>query len=406
MEIAQEGMVLRGPKNKKQIGQVGKSDKIYIEDYAVTYLHQIARAPETKQGFAGLFGTCRETEGVKEYYIYAACYQECTDIMKEGLPGDAVQKIMQQRSEEFCEYFFLGWALLLEENCGTMWESCYRSRLECLMGKPELLMTLQCKSCEEHFYLYPTEMPKEADGYFIFYEQNDRMQNFLIEWHGENKKDKCDGEGDLVAHSCRNYYKEKKAVRLKMRLAYGMFVTAGLLLLLGVGVGIRNLNDYEKLREVGNVVEEVNFESEEVSEVEIFETEEVTVVPETDVVVMSEETQSEVSEVPEYTMSEEVSEYIILGETTEHVLPEEVPEYALPEEVTESGSMIPDSDALEESIFAEAEFITYEVNMGDTLYGICVSYYGNLARAKEICELNDIEDMDNIRYGEKILLPR
>ena len=91
MEIAQEGMVLRGPKNKKQIGQVGKSDKIYIEDYAVTYLHQIARAPETKQGFAGLFGTCRETEGVKEYYIYAACYQECTDIMKEGLPGDAVQ---------------------------------------------------------------------------------------------------------------------------------------------------------------------------------------------------------------------------------------------------------------------------------------------------------------------------
>ena len=45
-------------------------DKIYIEDYAVTYLNQIARSPETKSGYAGLFGHCRVVDGKKEFYIY------------------------------------------------------------------------------------------------------------------------------------------------------------------------------------------------------------------------------------------------------------------------------------------------------------------------------------------------
>ena len=162
MDFTQENVTVRGPKNKKQIGNIGKGDKIYIEDYAVTYLNQIARASETKNGFAGLFGTCREVEGVKEYYIYAAVYQEADNIPEGGLPRDAVQKIMRRRAEMFVEYFFLGWALIIKENKGIMWENCYRSRLETVMGKPELIMTLKHKTCEEHFYLYPTEMPKET----------------------------------------------------------------------------------------------------------------------------------------------------------------------------------------------------------------------------------------------------
>ena len=57
MDIVQDGLKGRSPKNKKQIGRIGKKDKIYIEDYAVTYLYQIARSTEHKSGLAGLFGT-------------------------------------------------------------------------------------------------------------------------------------------------------------------------------------------------------------------------------------------------------------------------------------------------------------------------------------------------------------
>ncbi|MBQ7766489.1 MAG: LysM peptidoglycan-binding domain-containing protein [Lachnospiraceae bacterium] len=459
MDITQDVLYARGPKNKKQIGRIGKGDKIYIEDYAVTYLNQIARAPETKNGFAGLFGTCREIGGVKEYYIYAAVYQECEKNAEGGLPRETVQKIMRCRGELFAEYFFLGWALIYSENKGTMWEHCYRSRMETLMGCPELLMTIKCKTCEEHFYLYPTEMPKQTDGYFIFYEQNDAMQNFLIDWHGEIHKDKCDEEGDNVAESCRNYYKEKKAKRFRNRLAAVASMAAMLLLLFVLGTSVQSLNGYDKIKEAGQTVEEVNqmressaeqlvpisweTMSEESAEVDLatetdalqaempeeesIVTEDLTEagenIEEEEIVLKEDSVEEEVvivgvesPETEEMVMAEEMTETEETEAETENAEPQEfVEEEKIPEEVTEivkieeeeptAEEIVALNESVETSTSIE-EYITYEVSKGDTLYGICVRFYGNLHQAEEICNINNIEDMNNILYGQKILLPQ
>ncbi len=408
MDFTQES--LRGPKNKKQIGRIGKGDKIYIEDYAVTYLNQIARAPETQMGFAGLFGTCREVEGVKEYYIYAAVYQEAANILEGGLPREAVQKIMRQRAEMFVEYFFLGWAFILKENSGAMWESCYRSRLETLMGKPELLMTLRCNTCEEHFYLYPTEMPKETEGYFIFYEKNDAMQNFLIDWHGINHKDKCDEEGDNVAESCRNYYKEKKAARFRTRLAGVLLTAAALLLIFSAGVWVQNLNHYEKMQEVGQAFDEVMINS---GEAELMDEEVIlnsmeAAEPTNEEVILNdmatEPTNEEIvlNTLQQEQTTEEESLNRIEAEAVEDIVSgesEEVYEEIEPQDVSFGEDVLSETEQ-------DKQYITYEVTKGDTLYGICVEFYGNLSRVQEICRLNNIENMDNILYGEKILLPQ
>lgn len=47
----------------------------------------------------------------------------------------------------------------------------------------------------------------------------------------------------------------------------------------------------------------------------------------------------------------------------------------------------------------------YEVERGDTLYLISQKIYGDTAHVKKICELNQITNPDNIRYGQKIILP-
>lgn len=455
MDAMQE---IRGPKNKKQIGRIGKGDKIYIEDYAVTYLNQIARSPETKNGYAGLFGHCRVVDGKKEFYIYSAIYQECEKTKDGGLPREAVQKIMRKRGENFAEHFFLGWALIYRENAGAMWENCYRSRMETLMGKPELLMTLKCDTCEEHFYLYPTEMPKETEGYFIFYEQNDAMQNFLIGWHGELHKDKCDDEMDNVAENCRNYYKEKRSRQMRTRLAGVAFIAAALLLIFSAGVGIQNLNQYDKIKETGQAIEEMQEvkESADASQMmganEMVDANEMTdtseLVPieweeksETVYAVTLEEEQIAIEEnenVAEDVLAEtqeelsagsietlpavqekEETEVAMTEETVTIVEKEElqpIEEMIIPEEVVYIGETekteieteqveTGTSEELETVRFPE-EYVTYEVAKGDTLYGICVRFYGNLHRAKEICELNNIEDMNNILYGQKILLPQ
>ena len=47
----------------------------------------------------------------------------------------------------------------------------------------------------------------------------------------------------------------------------------------------------------------------------------------------------------------------------------------------------------------------YIVRRGDTLRTICYAIYGDYSRVDEICRWNNIDDPDNILYGQKLLLP-
>ncbi len=47
----------------------------------------------------------------------------------------------------------------------------------------------------------------------------------------------------------------------------------------------------------------------------------------------------------------------------------------------------------------------YEVEQGDTLYTISQKIYGDISRVEKICEINEISDPDKIRSGQRIILP-
>ncbi|MDE6421347.1 MAG: LysM peptidoglycan-binding domain-containing protein, partial [Lachnospiraceae bacterium] len=47
----------------------------------------------------------------------------------------------------------------------------------------------------------------------------------------------------------------------------------------------------------------------------------------------------------------------------------------------------------------------YVIKKGDTLTAISMLFYQNRSMIQEICELNHIENADNIVAGQKILLP-
>lgn len=60
----------------------------------------------------------------------------------------------------------------------------------------------------------------------------------------------------------------------------------------------------------------------------------------------------------------------------------------------------------EQTVQQAAAPVSYTIRAGDTLIGICTRNYGSDARLSEICELNQIANPDNIRIGQKILLPQ
>lgn len=66
-----------------------------------------------------------------------------------------------------------------------------------------------------------------------------------------------------------------------------------------------------------------------------------------------------------------------------------------------------ETEGKQEDVEALSRNVTryYEVERGDTLYTISQKIYGDESHVKKICELNQITNPDNIRYGQKIILP-
>ena len=98
------------------------------------------------------------------------------------------------------------------------------------------------------------------------------------------------------------------------------------------------------------------------------------------------------------------------SEVTPEPVQESVPE-ATPEPVQEPVSEAtpepvqePVSEATPEPDPIPAP-VSYTIQKGDTLIGICMSRYGSDERVAEICALNSIINPDDIKIGQKILLP-
>ena len=122
------------PKNVVQAGDVDSCHKIYIEDYVHTYLSQ-CRDTDSSADFC-LYGKTEKEGDVRYYFIYGAA--------KEG-PG---WEITARRY--FTKLRRIGEATYDEKEAWLFFEDGYAAPLE---------------------------------GYFIFYEQNEDMQSYLIAVH-------------------------------------------------------------------------------------------------------------------------------------------------------------------------------------------------------------------------------
>jgi nucleoid-associated protein YgaU len=83
-------------------------------------------------------------------------------------------------------------------------------------------------------------------------------------------------------------------------------------------------------------------------------------------------------------------------------LPETAEAVSGAETLSETGT-----DEAQQSTEALSRSVTryYEIERGDTLYTICREIYGDTSKVQQICDLNQIADPDDIRYGQKIILP-
>lgn len=335
----------------------GREEKyqIYVEDYVLSFLKEETGRLELSEFY---FYGFKEKNG-KKYMIYGAGRNEKLAIFDKY---DFLEDVG-------CRLTQAGPVFLIREKDGTMYE---------------------------------------IKGYEVFYQNNKEMQNYLI----ERKKE--DNENVQSSISRTEYLKsdrnvvggktEKYKPTVRKTPHNTITVQLGIILVALVAIVINSTNSYDKMQELNQSAEEVLFaiENQEAEDVAPLDNGSSEIIVERDV-----------------TQEEDILKLATIENEEQTAEQNQNAEESEGEQSTEEQSDVKDNDTVSEDIEdgaaaseedkleALSRNVTryYEVERGDTLYTISQKIYGDTTYVQKICELNQITNPDNIRYGQKIILP-
>lgn len=444
------------PKNIRQIGESSGIEKIYIEDYVMTHMKQLAAYGDEKPKVLILYGKREIIDNQLFWFISGAVQAEAIDSFMDKIVFD--EKLWVQINETANRFFsglaILGWAFL-KKSGDSYWDEMILSTHKKFF-RPDQKIFFEYIMTEriENMYLFENGKMDRQTGFYIYYDRNESMQNYMLAYKEEETEQPEEFTGDQATKQFRAIVQEKKEQmrrRHTMGLLYG---TSAILVMVIMVIGITMLNNYEKMQNMEKVLYEISGQMEEVQAVETGE--EAVNLKATDgtelaagddvvettagVITKTPDTQSDDSKDAagnvnqnseadanqntagneeaaanqnDESNAETQSDGNKNGEKTDETTNAENGEgeakenAALTEEKDDTNMENP-TEASENGQAVETASATpkeYIIQKGDTLGKISRKFYGSEKMVQKICELNHIQDMDNILYGEKILLP-
>ena len=166
----------RTPNNVRQIGQVPPHQKIYIEDYVMTFLKHMALEPDST-GVGVLLGEMRQNGSMTVLYVSGVVR------MPESLPaegttfsGESWEKVYEDIKKSFKDVEILGWVVGQADLEGKLSEKIVKIHRKQFAGKNKLLLLYDYIEKEETIFLSDGNHLKKQSGYFVYYEKNEEMK--------------------------------------------------------------------------------------------------------------------------------------------------------------------------------------------------------------------------------------
>lgn len=178
------------PKNVRQVGESREKQKIYMEDYVVTYLGRLARPNQAYARGAILFGRRFETEEGPAIFINGAVEAQNLELdMDEVVFSDSIwEEILQKGREYFPEEQVMGWFLSRMGFSVEMNQKIINTHLKNFSGGSKVLYMMDALENEDAIYLCENQQMKRQKGYYIYYEKNNAMQEYMIASDGGRQK--------------------------------------------------------------------------------------------------------------------------------------------------------------------------------------------------------------------------
>lgn len=362
----------RIPNNIRQIGEVTGTQKIYIEDYAYTYLCRISSENPHRGIAAILLGQANWKNGMSYLFVKSAVVLTDMEVNEEHLvfTQEIWNHVYEKNKEYFANQEVVGWFLSIPGCSMELHEVICQTHLNHFGGNDKVLLTMEPLEKEEAFYRYEAGKMSRQTGFYVYYEKNEPMRNYLIS-QNEKLEKKSEEVDDSAVHTFRKKV-ENKAESGTKKGSFSVGRMAGICAAAVVlAAGVLYLNDYKKLKNTEAVLAGLDWEREEKQAVEVRP------------VNGNPGAENEVKD-----QKNKKTDVLKAEEKTELQKPAEEP-----------------SENQKKSETAAQTHLSYTICPGDTITKISIRNYGDTKKIKEICELNHISEKDLIYPGQTILLP-
>lgn len=388
---------IRRPKNIKQIGDVSSDKKIYIEDYAFTYINSIAYNSPQEEQAGVLLGELAKEGNERCVFVKGVIKAALGDTSDTGIyfNENIWNKIYSDTEKYFPDLSVVGWFAVMPEVTDERMARLKKLHLDNFAGNMKTLYLVDTVEKEEHFYLYENGTLKRQKGYVCFYERNYEMQEYMLE---RSEKKSCeDASDDRVIRNIRNVIREKEELKEQRKSGSFMYGVSAFLVVVIIVIGINFMNNYEKMKRLNQSVDNLMnqlegnerggqdgddngvHDSEASGDISVDGNAIKVNRLSGDVYPLEENSTSDKTERETETDNKAASE------TTQAISESE-------------------TDASVSSVKTDS-YSMYTVKQGDTLMGICKRYYGTTTKYQEVMQYNGLDDSDMLYIGQQIKLP-
>ncbi len=443
-----DAVIVKPPKNIRQIGIPRGRHKIYVEDYVYTFLHSAAFEGECQKRAAVLLGKSEVSQDIRYTFISGAVSCEDFVFQEDGILFD--ESCWEYIYKEIKQYFdgqeIVGWFLGLTGfplELTPMVEAAHRKYFT---GRDKVLLLSEPAEQEDMFYAYEQGVLQRKEGYYIYYEKNLTMQEYMIcsrerarergigtedpfqleslgrtgiareaeltgQQDGENQDrprrqqeepadhadrkpessftaETSEPEERITAEEAiqnyRNMLLERKQAVPSRKMSTFLYIAASAAMVILCVIGITTINNYEKMRQMQDTLAVfANFgrkdDDQKQQEGVVVETVPGEVTPENQQPVGSDGQQPVDGQQPA----------------------DDQPTAGQPSDPADTASQ-PEVTAIGKTYVDQGYYI---VEPGDKLELICKKIYQTTAMLDKLCEVNQIDNVDKIYAGQKLILP-
>ena len=420
------------PKNFRQIGSAEKSTKVYIEDYVYTFMRKLGREGEISVG--ALIGNNVIREGIECVFI-SGMVKAAGYTVSDGritITDNTWAAVFENVKKYFDGMTVCGWFISSQDSV-FLRQPMLSGINNCGNYDNTLIYIRDKESDEDYVYKVTPQGKDRLSGYYIYYERNEQMQEYMIDTTGTKSVDPppvnimnrlkndeqkpADEKAGAVVMSAPEKSAEKSEEDKKKGGA-AMYFAASLLILSFIAVGVsvyRNGADgmFGKLKAVVASVPINASDKESQSESEAGSVSGI-IIENAPGIVQS--TQAP-GENPSEQQTKEAQQGTSAASETESGADNEAgapvgTQGAAGNNTDETQA--PETEAMTEAVQstapAEASAVpgsSYVVQDGDTLTSICVKVYGkeDMSKIEEIRKVNNLENADYIFVGQVIAIP-